>query len=864
MSGRADTSTGLTTLSPFHSPLGPLDTALVAGTHPDAPPEEMSSGLTILSSFPSPLDTALVTRTLLPQDQRGMSFFVVRSAGDEDVDVQACVLPPRFVPRASSTVGAPQQAVRPVFGEENLLQPPFEEVACTPSSFSLEDPALLWMNERPYRICRALGKGGFGYVTKVELLIPFGFRLALDAHGQPRFRPNAEKKTKDAVLLPMDMESNAGPADMPPLKSSGVFFALKTVARSGKATRECLLHEVRMLEPLADSQRIIRIYDHAELSEKCMIFILMELGQSDFQEHVARVVGGEISEAFERRELDAFEIFAWWRQMVLAVQAAHAKGIMHCDLKPANFIVVQTPEAEVSSGCRTTGGRGRGPPHPLLKLCDFGMARELADSVTHRSERSPFGTVRYMSPEIVHNSQAEGNLHITKAVDIWSLGVILHEMLHGGRTPHTHREGRGNVCLLLAIADEGTARVKRECPRLLPSEPFLEENSAHRTPRTCWAVEAGPARSRSTCTFAKHVRDEIVLQRRRHDVLLGLQIACLQHAAEKRPTVDQLAALLETAEQFFGGELGKNCEEGDNEGFSALQALMNGVVAGCEEHVAPPLANAGRRCDVADEVVMEISGRDEGGLLNAGEREHDGRANKNKCSRGVVFGVVAAICVVVILVMVVLGGAMKSRRAVVTPRERTPTTPIGIASVSSVFVTPPQKPKNGPTVPQRTTVPGASPSFLPPTSPVAALPRPTTSDSRPAPVSAPARDPRPTTSVPTPAPVAASAPAPVPRPRISDPTPAPVSAPAPVPRAEADDDIRSDADDISPDDDIRSDAGSDTASYDVGAGFGTDVAVPHVAPTHDPRPGFHSFIGAPIHDPRPGFVHLVRIPRCVK
>ena len=375
----------------------------------------------------------------------------------------------------------------------------------------MDDPTLLWMNMRPYRICRALGNGGFGYVTKVELLIPFGFVVALDAHGQALERPNAEKKTKEVILLATDedmMSTNAGPTDKPRLKPSGVCYALKTVAWHGKVARECLLHEVRMLQPLSDSQRIIRIYDHAELSEKCMIFILMELGQSDFQEHVARVVGGEISEAFERRELDAFEIFAWWRQMVLAVQAAHEKGIMHCDIKPANFIVVQRPEENSS--------KGSGPHHDecLLKLCDFGVARELLDWATHRSERSPFGTVRYMSPEIVHNSQGEGNLHITKAVDIWSLGIILHEMLHRGITPHTHRAARGNVCLLLAIADEGTARVRRECPRLLPrsaqTRVSTSEDESVSDDKVTQSLSSEALQARSRSTMSAPPRDEIL------------------------------------------------------------------------------------------------------------------------------------------------------------------------------------------------------------------------------------------------------------------------------------------------------------------------------------------------------------------
>ena len=241
--------------------------------------------------------------------------------------------------------------------------------------------------------------------------------------------------------------------------------------------------------------------------------------------------------------------------MILAVQVAHSHGIMHCDLKPANFILVKRPGVVSGSVPPAISVPPISPEHYVLKLCDFGVARQLEGGVTHLTERAPFGTVRYMAPEMVQNSRSDGNLHITKAVDIWSLGVVLHQLLHSGRTPHTHMESRGKLRLLLAIADEGAARVKRECPRLLPqcgNQPCSSE------------VGGDAAKKNSTNTT-------------QHDVLLGLQLACLPYAAEERSTIDELATLLETAGQFFGGP--SRPEFPDSERVAALRALMNAVAS---------------------------------------------------------------------------------------------------------------------------------------------------------------------------------------------------------------------------------------------------------------------------------------------
>ena len=101
-------------------------------------------------------------------------------------------------------------------------------------------------------------------------------------------------------------------------------------------------------------------------------------------------------------------------QASAAVGAAHDAGIIHRDLKPANIFVVQRSDAPV-----------------IVKVLDFGIAKLAVESSEEDDSKSltqigaMIGTPRYMSPE-----QCSG-LPLTPAADVYSLGVILYEMLTG-------------------------------------------------------------------------------------------------------------------------------------------------------------------------------------------------------------------------------------------------------------------------------------------------------------------------------------------------------------------------------------------------------------------------------------------------
>ncbi len=122
---------------------------------------------------------------------------------------------------------------------------------------------------------------------------------------------------------------------------------------------------------------------------------------------MAFLEGRPLSEQIQEGPLKLPEALSIAIQMAEGLEAAHAKGITHRDIKPDNVMLM-------------SGSRG------LVKLMDFGLA-QLAGSSKFTREGTTLGTVNYMSPE-----QAEG-APTGQATDIWSLGVVLYEMVAGQR-----------------------------------------------------------------------------------------------------------------------------------------------------------------------------------------------------------------------------------------------------------------------------------------------------------------------------------------------------------------------------------------------------------------------------------------------
>jgi eukaryotic-like serine/threonine-protein kinase len=127
--------------------------------------------------------------------------------------------------------------------------------------------------------------------------------------------------------------------------------------------------------------------------------------------YVAELVDGEsLAQRLRRGAMTPSEAVAIATRLCDALASAHARGIVHCDVKPANVLL---------------SSRGE------LKVGDFGVARLAGDGTSQALSATVAGTPRYMAPE-----QARGE-RTTAATDVYSAGVVLYEML-AGAPPFMH------------------------------------------------------------------------------------------------------------------------------------------------------------------------------------------------------------------------------------------------------------------------------------------------------------------------------------------------------------------------------------------------------------------------------------------
>jgi serine/threonine-protein kinase len=210
-----------------------------------------------------------------------------------------------------------------------------------------------------------------------------------------------------------------GPYKILETLGEGAFGIVYLVEQTHPIRRRAAL---KVIKPGMDSAQVIARFEAERQSLALMdhpnVAQVFEAGTTEagrpyfLMEHVA---GVPITEHCDRQRLTIDERLQLFMSVCDAIQHAHQKGIIHRDIKPSNILVTSRVDGD------------------LAKVIDFGVAKALHQRLTERTvfteQGQLIGTPEYMSPE-----QAEMTAQdIDTRTDIYSLGVLLYELITGER-----------------------------------------------------------------------------------------------------------------------------------------------------------------------------------------------------------------------------------------------------------------------------------------------------------------------------------------------------------------------------------------------------------------------------------------------
>lgn len=186
--------------------------------------------------------------------------------------------------------------------------------------------------------------------------------------------------------------------------------------------------------------RSASVLDHPNI---CTVFEIDETDDGRLFIAMAHYGGGSLARKLEAGPLGVDESLSIAIQIAAGLARAHAKGIIHRDVKPANVMIADDG---------------------VVKIVDFGLAKLSGEDRITRTGAT-LGTLVYMSPEQVSGEDVD---HRT---DIWALGVVLFEMLTGG-LPFEHDNLTATIHAILRRDPPPIDRLRRGLPESI--ETFID------------------------------------------------------------------------------------------------------------------------------------------------------------------------------------------------------------------------------------------------------------------------------------------------------------------------------------------------------------------------------------------------------
>src|SRR5689334_16505640 len=181
-----------------------------------------------------------------------------------------------------------------------------------------------------------------------------------------------------------------------------------------------------ILARLADA-RIARLYD-AGVTAQGQPYLVLEY-----------IEGEPITDYCDRLCLNIESRLKLFLEVLRAVQYAHVNLIVHRDLKPSNILVTNAGE---------------------VRLLDFGIAKLLEEGEAQETEITRFGG-RALTPDFASPEQLAGGA-ITTAADVYSLGILLYELLSGSRPYKLQRDASGSMARVPAADPARPSQIAKE------------------------------------------------------------------------------------------------------------------------------------------------------------------------------------------------------------------------------------------------------------------------------------------------------------------------------------------------------------------------------------------------------------------